>query len=176
MSQSTEPMDLPYPANVHDAMEHLRTATVASATELAWMPAGEERSWQLRLFATILVKLPEDLKAAAIRLCPDVKDAEPIPDTQTCESEEELVSRLTEADIAMIDQVLLSNSTLAWQSTDRLIGYALADLKTRLPGAPMVLYVQRVVALARAGSLQHQGNLDFIRSGKVKLPAAGSAA
>ena len=176
MSQSTLPMNLPDPASMHDAMEHLRVAMVASATEIASMPAGEGRSWQLRLFATILVRLPEDLKAAAVRLCPDALNAEPIPDTQTCEAEQEIVSRLTDADIGLIDQVLLSNSTLAWQNVDKLIGYALVDLSKQLPGVPLALYARRVVALAGAGSLQHQGSLEFIRSSKVKLPAAKSAA
>jgi hypothetical protein len=148
---------------------------VAAATEIATLPAGEQRSQGLRLVATLLVGLPEDFRVLAVDLCPDIENAEPIPDTEMTDTEQQIVSRLTRADIELIDQTLLSNSSSTWQGVARLIGYALVELKDQLPAVPLALYARRIVALAQTGALEAQGKLESIRLGKVRLPSAKSA-
>jgi hypothetical protein len=139
--------------------------------EIASMPEGEERTRLLRAVAASLVGAPEELRATAIRQCPDLEGAEPIPDTQLEATQLEFVSRLTATDLEVIDRTLVANSTSSWQKVHRVIGYALVDLKSQLPGIPLGLYAQRVAALVQNGALLAQGNLEFIRQSEVRLPA-----
>lgn len=163
-------------ANLQAALELADAALSAQATEIAAMPPGEERSRRVRSIATLLVGSPAAHRAQAIRLCPDIESAVPVPDTQLNPAELEIAARLSEADIALMDRTLVATATLAWQSVARVVGYTLVDLKTMLPDIPLGFYAQRVAALAHCGALLGRGDLGFIRLSEVKLPAPGNTA
>lgn len=159
--------------NLRSALEWASTALTAALVEIASMPEGDERTRNLRYIATLLVGKPEELRAAAIRQCTDLERAEPIPDTHLEGAELEIVSRLTASDLEVIDRTLVAGSTSSWRKVPRVIGGAMVDLNSQLPGIPIGFYAQRVAALVQRGALLAQGNLEFIRLSEVRLPAVG---
>jgi hypothetical protein len=164
------------PADQQTALEQASDALTAAAADIAAMPQGDERARQVRAIATLLVGSPEEAREHAIRLCPDIGSAEPIPDTHLEPSELAMVSPLTATHLELIDRTLVANATQSWQSVARVVGYTLVDLKTALPGIPLGFYAQRVRALVHSGALLGRGDLGFIRLSEVRLPAPGEEA
>jgi hypothetical protein len=162
--------------NLQAAMQQARTALIAATADIVSMPEGEERSSQLRALATILVGSHEELRAQAIRLCPDLERAAPIPDAQLHESELVAVSRLKDSDIGIIDRALVASSTSSWKKATRVIGDTLVTLNSQFPDVSRGFYAQRVAALVRSGGLQAQGNLEFMRLCEVKLSLSDASA
>jgi hypothetical protein len=130
----------------------------------------------VRAIATLLVGSTEELRAQAIRLCPDIENAEPIPDAELNPAELGMVTHLTASDLELIDRTLVANATQSWQSVARVVGYALVDLKTTLPGIPLGFYAQRVAAIVHSGAMLGRGDLGFIRLSEVRLSATQNTA
>ena len=153
------------------AQEHLTAAFSAAITEMKSVPVGAERSRHLRGLATLLIGQTEEFRAAAILQCPELKAAEPFPDTLLNPEEHELVSQLTQSDLDVIDQALLHSSVSSWRKVSRVIGGAMASLGGRFPGLPLGLYVRRIGSLVGSGKLLVKGDIEFMRLSEVRLPA-----
>jgi hypothetical protein len=162
-------------ADLHAALDHASAALTAAAAAIASLPVGEERSGRVRAIATLLVGSPEALRAQALRLCPDIESAQPIPDTQLNKEELAMVSHLTTADLARIDRTLVANTTSSWQKVSRVVGYTLVDLKEELPGIPVGFYAQRAASLVHTGTLRARGRLGFMRLSEVRLSCVGTS-
>lgn len=157
------------------AQEQAHTALSAATAEIATMPEGEERSRNLRALATLLVGASEEVRASAVRQCPDLEGVKPVPDTLLDSSEQEFVTRLTQCDLIAIDNALIENTATSWRKVVRVIGAAMVTLDGQFSGIPLGLYVQRVGELVQSGELLAQGDIQFIRLGEVRLPAPGES-
>ena len=154
----------------------LHTALSTAAMEIASMREGEQRTWALRGLATLLIGAPDTFRASAVQQCPDLEDIEPIPDTHLNIDEQEIASRVTEAELQAIDGALIAGSVTSWRKVARVVGDALVMLNGQIPGLPLGLCVQRVEVLVQRGELLAQGNTQFMRLGEVRLPAGGTSA
>ncbi len=143
----------------------------AAAAAVSAMPAVEERARGWRELATLLVGMPAEFRAAAFRSHPELASAQPFPDTRLSAEEQALASRLDPSDLDAIDQALIENSAVSWRSAARVIGGAMVTLKARFPLLPLGLCVRRIAVLVEGGALLAQGNIEFMRLGKVRLPA-----
>ena len=80
------------------------------------------------------------------------------------------ISRLTLADIARIDNWLLSFATLKAQKVSFLLMSAMQQLLSDYPDVPDVFYVLRVQKLIEEGRLELDGNMALWRKCEVRLP------
>ena len=81
-----------------------------------------------------------------------------------------VVEKLMPDEIANIDDGLLSNCCGQWRKVARVVGTTmLNDGPYRYENVPDTFYSQRVKTLVERGSLESQGNLDFMRYSEVRL-------
>ncbi len=80
-----------------------------------------------------------------------------------------LVSKLSEAELSIIDGALLSNISSQWRKVARVVGTTMSEQENRITGIPDVFYAQRVSYLAQKGLIESQGNLQAMRYSEVKL-------
>ena len=169
-------MDPQTAQNLIAAQEQLRTTLTAATADLMSMPAGEGRTRGLRDLATILVGATEEIRASAVRQCPDLETAEPFPDTRLDAAGEEFAARITQSDLNFIDRALVENTVSSWRKVARVVGATMVTVDDQFPGISLGFYVQRVEALVQSGQLQAQGNIQFMRLSEVRLPATGKSA
>jgi hypothetical protein len=171
-------MDQEVAREIVAACEQASAALTAAEAAIARMQEGEERSRHLRALAGLLASLFGELRAPAVRQYPDLDKTEPLgdPDTVLDADEQELVSRLTQPDLELIDGMLIANSASSWRKVARVVGTAMSTLRKQFPGVPDGFYAQRVVALVQRGELQAQGNLEYMRFSEVRLPRQGQSA
>lgn len=151
------------------AMDRAVLALTAAATAVAALPEGADRTQPLRALATLLVGSPDTLRQQALRLCPALATAEPIPDAHLQPAELAIVSRLEASSIEAIDRTLLASATPRWQPARRVVGDALITLNDQFPGLPLGFYMQRVAALVHGGVLAARGDLAFMRLCELRL-------
>lgn len=84
--------------------------------------------------------------------------------------EQELVSRLSKAEIERLDKELLANCTHQWRKVAMVIGMTMGTLESRTFGIPAMYYAHRVAKLVREGRLESQGDLQRMRYSEVRLP------
>src|ERR1700760_3833213 len=113
-----------------------------------------------RLRAPLVIQYPD--------LNPDRPDGP--PDTDLDDDEESSAGKLSEAQIAIIDDGLLAECGPSWRKVARIVSGALDKLPDDLADVPVGFFARRVKALVDAGRLEAQGNLDFIRFSEVRLP------
>lgn len=80
------------------------------------------------------------------------------------------VSRLTQAEIHLMDRELLAQACADFRTVGRIVGMAIDSLQDEIPGVPYIYYAQRVRNLVALGEFEAQGNLEFMRYGEVRLP------
>ena len=80
-----------------------------------------------------------------------------------------VVEKLTPDELTKIDEGLLSNCCDQWRKVARVVGTTmLNDGPYRYEYVPDTFYSQRVKILVERGSLESQGNLDFMRYSEVR--------
>jgi hypothetical protein len=97
------------------------------------------------------------------------KHPEPLP--PLTKEQEARVALLTDAELQIIDQGLLSNASTHWRKVARLVGRTMMyGSQTRIDGIPDIFYAQRVRKLVESAKLEAAGNLDYIGYSEVRLP------
>ena len=97
------------------------------------------------------------------------KRQKPLPPLS--KEQEERVAQLTDAELQIIDQGLLSNTSTNWRKVARVVGAAMMlGSPARIDGIPDIFYAQRVRKLVQSGKLESDGNLDYIGYSEVRLP------
>jgi len=80
-------------------------------------------------------------------------------------------AQLTEEELRIIDQGLLSNACTRWRKVARVVGSTMMfGSPTRIDGVPDIFYAQRVRKLVESSRLESDGNLDYIGYSEVRLP------
>ena len=149
--------------------------TLASLTEaehaIHRIADEEERKRLLRALSEVIAEVLMSLRAPVVRQHPALEPPPVLgqPDTDLSEEEEELVSRLKGEDSALIDKALLSASAQSWRKVARVVGTALNSLQDQLPDVPVGYYARRIAFLVSSGSLESQGNLEYMRFSEVRL-------
>jgi len=90
-------------------------------------------------------------------------------DPPLTEEQSELVSKLSETELNIIDSALLSNISSQWRKVARVVGTTMSEQESRIKGIPDVFYAQRILQLAQKGLIESQGNLQAMRYSEVKL-------
>jgi ubiquinone biosynthesis protein UbiJ len=93
------------------------------------------------------------------------------PDPDLSPKEQELVGRLSQAEVMRVDQELLTNCTHQWRKVAMVVGTTMGSLESRTIGIPAIYYAQRVAKLVREGRLESQGDLQRMRYSEVRLPS-----
>jgi hypothetical protein len=97
------------------------------------------------------------------------KHQEPLP--PLTKVQEARVAQLTDAELQIIDQGLLSNTSIHWRKVARVVGSTmLFGSPTRIEGIPDIFYAQRVRKLVESGILESMANLDYIGYSEVRIP------
>lgn len=78
------------------------------------------------------------------------------------------IAALSPAEVAAIDQAILSSLTNQWQKTALIVGSAMYAYPGRFDDIPDVFYGQRLLQLASNGLLSSQGNLRRMRFSEVR--------
>jgi hypothetical protein len=83
--------------------------------------------------------------------------------------QQERVDRLSQSDVALIDQTLLTNTTHQWRKVARVVGSTMMDLEDKITRVPDIYYAQRVVNFVNDGIFEAQGDLRRMRFSEVRL-------
>ena len=98
------------------------------------------------------------------------KHLKPIPPLS--KEQEAKVALLTDEELKIIDQGLLSNASTQWRKVARVVGSTMMyGSKARIDGIPDIFYAQRVHKLIENRKLEATGNLDYIGGSEVRLPS-----
>jgi hypothetical protein len=92
------------------------------------------------------------------------------PDLGLTDEEMERISKLTDADVARIDNWLLSFAIHRGRKIAFLVMSAMQQLAAEIPNVPDTFYIARVQKLVEEGHLQLDGNMDFWHQSEVRLP------
>ena len=98
-----------------------------------------------------------------------------LPDPPLTTEEQKLVALLTTAQIADIDQALLSKADHHWRKVAFIVGSTMSALSGRVAGIPDTFYSQRVRRLVEGGFLESVGNLAYMRFSEVRKPKSPSS-
>ena len=162
----------------HEVAADLLTAcekTIASLTEVEHavhrISDEEERRRLLRALSDVIADVLMSIRAPVVRQYPDLEPPAVLgqPDTNLSEEDQKLASGLTPADLELIDATLLSECAPSWRKVARVVGTAMNSLQHQFPGIPDGYYAQRVVLLVSSGSLESQGNLNYMRFSEIRL-------
>ena len=93
-----------------------------------------------------------------------------LPEALTPEQELR-VARLTEEQIAEIDDALLLNTTNRFRKAAMVIAMAMGNLEARSIRIPDLFYLSRLQKLVEKGLIESVGDLDYMRLSEVKLPS-----
>ena len=101
-----------------------------------------------------------------------MSDKHPIPLPPLSKEQEAKVALLTDEELKIIDQGLLSNASTQWRKVARVVGGTMmSGVESRFDGIPDIFYAQRVQKLVENGKLEATGNLDYIGGSEVRLPS-----
>ena len=79
---------------------------------------------------------------------------------------------LTDEELKIIDQGLLSNTSTQWRKVARVVGGTMmSGSEYRIDGIPDIFYAQRLRKLIEDGKLEATGNLNYIGGSEVRLPS-----
>jgi Protein of unknown function len=93
---------------------------------------------------------------------------EPEYDRSMNADEQARAARLTEAELRIIDECILSNISHHWRKTAKLVALTMGDIGANLRLAD-VFYSGRIKHLAAAGLIEADGNLNRMRHSEVRL-------
>ena len=94
----------------------------------------------------------------------------PIKNPPLCADEQAAVSKLTDEDLREIDAAILAHSSNRWLKVVRVVWDVEHELKQHHPQLSYIFYAQRLIHLAEVGTLESQGNLEFMRFSEVRIP------
>ena len=86
--------------------------------------------------------------------------------------QEAKIALLTDEELKIIDQRLLSNTSAQWRKVARVVGGTMISWQDFcIDGIPDIFFAQRVHKLVENGKLEATGNLDYIGGSEVRLPS-----
>jgi hypothetical protein len=155
------------------ACEQALESLTAAESAIGQIPASDERTQLLEALAGVIASVLGSIRAPAVRQYPDIVPAEPLPsepDTGLDAYEQSVADRLSPADVERIDQALLAECSRKWRKVARVVGSSMAQLAKHYPELPDRFYARRIISLVEAGTLESEGNLDYMRFSEVRLP------
>lgn len=95
-----------------------------------------------------------------------------IPEANPPLSDEErsAAAELTAADLEMIVNAILANSSNRWLKVARVVVATERELANRYPKLSHVFYAQFLPGLVQEGRLESRGNLAYMRFSEVRVP------
>ena len=168
-----------------DAAKELYAAcekSLASLTEaeqaIRRIDDDEERNLLLRALSAAIVEVLSGVRAPVMLQYPDLVPHEPLgqPDTDLDAEEQEVVALLRDSDREAIDLALLAECAASWRKMARVVGTAMDALQEPFPNVPVGYYVLRIAGLVKAGTLESQGNLEYMRFCEVRRAGPGRSA
>jgi len=97
-------------------------------------------------------------------------DEVPVPDPPLSPEELSFVAKLTERDIEIIDNTILSCAETRWQKVAMVVIQAMKKLSETFPQFSYIFLAQRIRTLADQGRLESQRNLSYMRFSEVRIP------
>jgi len=88
--------------------------------------------------------------------------------------EQSLVSKLSDADLQVIDAAILANCSDRWLKVPRVVSSTVDALEDRYPGLSYIFYALRLNELVEQGRLDSAGDLEYMRFSEVRIPAPPS--
>jgi hypothetical protein len=99
-----------------------------------------------------------------------MSDEVPVPNPPLSPEELSFAAKLTERDIAVIDNAILSCSEKRFQKIAMVVARTMTKLSERYPQLSDVFFAERIHNLADQGRLESQGILAFMRFSEVRIP------
>jgi hypothetical protein len=152
---------------------------IASLTEaehaIRRIGVDDERKHLLRALALAIAEVLSGVRAPVVLQYPDLEPPEPLgqPDTDLGSAEQAVVASLRDTDRDAIDSALLAACATSWRKVARVVGTAMNALQERFPNVPDSYYAQRIATLVKAGTLESQGNLEYMRFSEVRRAEPG---
>jgi Protein of unknown function len=92
------------------------------------------------------------------------------PDGPLTTEQRRMADALSQKDIYLIDQALLSNVDLRSRKVARVVVETMEILETEFPELPDVFFSERIRELVRIGLIESFGDLSRMRYSEVRLP------
>jgi hypothetical protein len=149
--------------------------SIASLTELEMaiyhVPDDEERAKLLRAVSRSIIVVLSEIRAPVVLQHPEIEPPPELgePDKAPSDDSQDILTKLTAAQLVSIDEVLISECATSWRKVARVVAEAMDALDTSLPDIPDWFYAERVAMLVTSGKLTSQGNLAFMRFSEVRL-------
>ncbi len=99
-----------------------------------------------------------------------MSDEIPIPNAPLTPEELSFVAKLTDSDLGVIDNTILSCAKPRRQKVAIGVTRAMEKLVETYPECPYAFLAERIRQLADRGLLESQGNLSYMRFSEVGLP------
>lgn len=80
------------------------------------------------------------------------------------------MSKLTDADLQIIDSAIMTNSSNRWQKVAWVVWQTEKALSGGYPGLSYIFYALRLIQLVDEGHLESQGDLEYMRFSEVRIP------
>ncbi len=84
---------------------------------------------------------------------------------------QEAIERLQDSDLERIDQAILSALGRDWKKTGFITAGVMIAAPDEYEELPEAFYVLRLRALAQAGRIEVNGDLDALKTSEIRLPA-----
>ena len=94
----------------------------------------------------------------------------PNDDPELTEQQTALIESLSEAELSIIDEALLSCAKQRWSKVAMIVGTVMFNNPNQHQKIPDIFYAHRIRKLVEKGELISQGNLKNMRYSEVKLP------
>ncbi len=163
-------MDRDAAKDLYAACEKSLTSMTQAEQVIRRIEDADERKRLLRSLSAAMVELLSGVRAPVVLQYPDLEPSEPLaePDTDLDAEEQAAVALLQDTDLEAIDTALLAECTTSWRKVARVVGTAMIALQERYPNVPDGYYALRMAGLVRAGTLESQGNLEYMRFSEVR--------
>ena len=97
-------------------------------------------------------------------------DEVPIPTGPLSDEEKACFAKLTQKEVAELDDAVLSCASPRWRKVAAIVAFAMNKLGSKFPQFSEVFYAERIRVLAEQGHLESQGDLSYMRFSEVRLP------
>jgi hypothetical protein len=171
-------MDRDAAKDLYAACEKTLVSMAGAEETIRRIKDDDERKHLLRALSAAMVELLSGVRAPVVIQYPDLEPLEPLgaPDTDLDAEEQAEVGLLQAKDLEAIDSALLAECAASWRKVARVVGAAMNSLQERYPNVPDGFYALRVAGLVSAGTLESQGNLEYMRFSEVRRAEPGRSA
>jgi Protein of unknown function len=171
-------MDRDAAKDIYAACEKSLAALTEVEQAILRIADEDERKRLLRALSSVIVEVLSGVQAPVVLQHPDLEPPESLgqPDTDLTADEQEVVSSLSASDIELIDSALLADCASSWRKVARVVGTAIGTLRGRFPNIPVGYYALRVAHLVESGSLESEGNLEYMRYSEVRRKESARSA